>query len=312
MRVGLIGAGYAGSLHARRIGRCGTATMVGVCDPVIERAASLARPLGAPALARYQQLDDVDCLYICAPPDRHDEIVRFALERRTPFLLEKPLAPDLATAQRLADAISNRPLINAVGYHWRYRSDVDALRRHLEGRSILLAGLRWIDRHPDAPWWRSVRRSGGQVVEQVTHLLDLARVFLGEATAVGAAGHVARVPEADFPDTVVTHLAFSSGALATLMATCAAETPSPPSLELVTANGSAIIDDLSARWTGEPPFEPPPPADPYQAETDAFIAAVASGDPASIRIDVGEALLTHALACRIQAAAADHAAPTSS
>jgi predicted dehydrogenase len=142
----------------------------------------------------------------------------------------------------------------------------------------------------------------------VTHLLDLARVFLGEATAIGAAGHQARMPGVDFPDTVVAHLAFSSGALSTLTATCAAEAPTPPSLELVTPSGSATIDDVTVKWTGRPALEPSPPVDPYQVETDAFIAAVASGDPASIRIDVQEALQTHALACGIQAAAAVHMA----
>jgi len=306
VRVGLIGAGYAGAIHASRLQRCVAARVVGVCDPLVDRAEALAGPLGARSFSDYREIGDVDCLYICTPPHQHAEIVRFALENRTPFLLEKPLAPDLATANALADALRPRPVITAVGYQWRYRADVDAVRTFLEGRPILLANLRWIDTRPSAPWWGDVGLSGGQVIEQATHLLDLARVFLGEACDLAAAAHVGRTPMAQLPDTTAAHLAFRSGALATLMATCAAHAASQPSLELLTPYGSVTIYERAVTWSGEPPLVVPPPIDPYLAETEAFIAAVASCDASPIRVDFDEALRSHALACGVQAAAAAH------
>jgi predicted dehydrogenase len=78
---------------------------------------------------------------------------------------------------------------------------------------------RWLDATPAPAWWRRVDRGGGQVVEQATHLYDLARYLVGEASVVGAAstrGPATASPEIDVADSSAAVIRFDSGAVGSL------------------------------------------------------------------------------------------------
>ena len=78
-------------------------------------------------------------------------------------------------------------------------------------------------RRPPPEWWRREDRSGGQIVEQATHIIDLARFLAGDVTEVyGLAARRARpdFPDVDVPTASTAALRFASGAIANLSATC--------------------------------------------------------------------------------------------
>ena len=78
---------------------------------------------------------------------------------------------------------------------------------------------RWLDSTPAPAWWGRTDEGGGQVVEQATHLYDLARYLVGEATVVGAAStrDLASVsPEVDVADSSAAVIRFDSGAVGSL------------------------------------------------------------------------------------------------
>jgi predicted dehydrogenase len=73
-------------------------------------------------------------------------------------------------------------------------------------------------------WWRVKAQSGGQIVEQTTHTLDLARYLAGEPTLVyaqAAKGFVRDMPNYDVEDASAITVQFANGAVGSLMSCCA-------------------------------------------------------------------------------------------
>ncbi len=99
-----------------------------------------------------------------------------------PMFVEKPLAVDLA--DRRADRRPGRRgagCVTAVGHHWRYLERGRAGRASCwPDRPVRLVNGVWLDKVPPVAWWTRRDRSGGPVVEQAAHVLDLARALVGE------------------------------------------------------------------------------------------------------------------------------------
>ena len=106
VRVGLVGAGGVGARHARVLSGLPGVSVVGVADPDAVRAEALAQRCGAAAFADAATLARSvrpDALYVCVPPFAHGEPEAVAVEHGLPLFVEKPLATDLATTERIAE-----------------------------------------------------------------------------------------------------------------------------------------------------------------------------------------------------------------
>ena len=143
---------------------------------------------------RYDDVDTMlakakpDVVYVAVPPYRAVAIGERLVQAGIPFLTEKPLAAsDAAGPARLAAAIERAGLVVAVGYHLRALDILTEVRDWLDGAAPKLVVARWLDSTPRPAWWGRAEQGGGQVIEQATHLYDLARLLMGEATVVGAA-----------------------------------------------------------------------------------------------------------------------------
>ena len=146
------------------------------------------------------------------PPHRRGERGARLVERGIPFLTEKPLAAAMPRAPVRARRCRSR---------LRARSSPSATTRGLEhpersgtarrGRPHLVVG-RWLAGTPPPSWWRRTAEGGGQAVEQATHLYDLARVLVGEATVVGAPRRACRPspPVIDVADATTALLGFDA------------------------------------------------------------------------------------------------------
>ena len=149
----------------------------------IERAAATTAGRETPTytdMARLLDEQRPDVVYVCTPPYRTPAACDLLIERGMPFLVEKPLAAhDGVGRARIADAIDRAGLVVAVGYHWRGLDFLPEVRRRLAERPPELVLARWLDDTPGPDWWGRVDQGGGQVVEQATHLYDLARHLVG-------------------------------------------------------------------------------------------------------------------------------------
>ena len=236
-RVGFVGAGSVAERHARTLAGFSDVRIIGVTDPAAERAATLAARSGARALADADALlaAGVDAVYVCVPPFAHGPIEERLIAAGVPLFVEKPLARDLETAERLAAAIAQRGLVTATGYHWRYLEGVERAAALLAAVPASLARAGWLDKVPPPAWWPRRELSGGQTIEQTTHVLDYARLLVGEVDivyAVGARSERPAFPHADVNDVSVATLHFASGALGTVSSTCLLSGPHRVGLHL--------------------------------------------------------------------------------
>jgi predicted dehydrogenase len=308
VRVGLVGAGGVGERHARVLTSLPGVDVVAVADHVPERARAVAEPCGAEVFPGAEALvgaAEIEALYVCVPPFAHGEPEMLAVERGLPLFVEKPMAADLSVAEDIGRYVAEAGLLTATGYHWRCLDTVHQARTLLDGRSPDLVAGRWFDKVPPPAWWRRRAGSGGQVVEQATHLLDLARHLAGEVDTVTAvattAGHCG--PEADIDEASAAVLRFTSGAVGTLTASCLFPHKQAtvlevvaPGLALEVSEAELVVHDLDGTRRVAPAV------DARVAVDRGFVGAV-RGEPFPAGVPYEEALRTHRVACAIATAA---------
>jgi predicted dehydrogenase len=308
-RVGLVGAGGVAQRHARVLAGFADVRLVGVTDVLPEAAGRLAAEHGTRAYPDVAALlaEGLDALYVCVPPFAHGPAEQAAVEAGVPLFVEKPVGVDSDTPGALAAAITGRGLLSAVGHHWRYLHTVEEARKLLAGRDIRLVTGAWLDKVPPVGWWPHRDRSGGPVVEQAAHVLDLARHLAGEVTEVSAAGNGTPPPVdgADVDSATAATLRFAGGAVGTLAATCALGWKHRAGLE-VYADGLALAVTEDALLVRDADGERRIDGDPEAARIAvdrAFVDAVrGAGD--DVRVPYAEALRTHRLALAVAQSAA--------
>ncbi|MCW2849206.1 MAG: gfo/Idh/MocA family oxidoreductase [Marmoricola sp.] len=285
--------------------------VVAVADPVVERAQVAAERVGACSYddgLTMLATEDLDAVWLCVPPFAHGPLEQAALDRQLPFFVEKPLSVDMTVAQAIADGVRSSGLQTAVGYHWRYLDVVEQAQELLQELPPQLVLGQWLDATPPAPWWSQRDASGGQLVEQTTHLLDLARLLCGEVDHVFAAESTLerdQWPGADVPTVSSALLRFRSGMLGTFSSSCLLESRHRVGLRLV-SSGRVIelreralsdhelrVDDVAVARSDQ---------DPIANEDQAFVdALLGRGD--DVRVPYDEALRTHALVCAVDRSA---------
>jgi predicted dehydrogenase len=189
VRIGMVGAGAVAARHLRTLLSMDGVEVAGVADPALERARELAGLAGAAAYANHMELLDaerLDAVYICVPPFAHGAPELAVIDAGLPMFVEKPVAIDQETAATVAARLAGRPVTTCTGYHWRWLDIFDRAAELLADRPPRLVQCFWLDKVPPPPWWLRRDGSGGQVIEQTTHVLDTARGLAGEVTEVHA------------------------------------------------------------------------------------------------------------------------------
>lgn len=306
-RVGLVGAGNVAQRHARVLAGFPDVRLVAVTDVLPAAADRLASAYGARAVPDVAALldMDLDAVYVCVPPFAHGAVEEAVLAAGLPMFVEKPLAADLDTAERIGARAGN--VLTAVGHHWRYLAVVERARELLDGRPVRLVSGAWLDKVPPVTWWARRDRSGGPIVEQAAHVLDLTRVLAGEVANVQAAGDGSppAVEGADIDAVTAATLRFSGGAVGTLTTACVLGWKHRAGLE-VYADGLALSvgeEELVVREGDREHREAGDPEAARVAVDRAFVDAV-RGEGDDIRVPYAEALRTHRLACAISRSAA--------
>ena len=316
LRLGLIGAGWIAGLHLEALARLGRTELVGVVSATGSGATALAARWGGRVYADLEHLLDearIDVAYVCVPPYRAVAIGERLVERAIPFLTEKPLAAtDAEGPTRLAAAIDRAGLIVAVGYHLRALDIMPAVRERLADHPPALIDARWLGGTPGPAWWKFADQGGGQVVEQATHLYDLARHLLGEAEVAGAASvrDPARGSDTlDVADATAAVLRFDSGAVGTFANTriiangVVSVALASEDLLTVLSKGDRGQGDWHATFDdGKAPVQLHAERDPYEIQAMAFLDAVETGDPGRVLSTYRDALATDRLTRSVVAA----------
>jgi predicted dehydrogenase len=187
MRVALLGCGGIAARHANAARALGL-ELVGGCGRDMDRTAAFTAEHGGEAFVDLDRMIDTvapDLIVATLPPfNRHGEIEHVA-SRGVHLLVEKPIALEQDAADRMVAAVEAAGVVAAIGFMYRFG---DALRRWRAvdtGPVGLYAGAYHCNAL-HAPWWREQAKSGGQMLEQVIHQIDLIRHLVGEPDTVTA------------------------------------------------------------------------------------------------------------------------------
>ena len=209
VRVGVAGVGSLGFHHARILGSLAGCERAGIYDLDSARARTVAEELGTRAFASLEALLSAsDAVVVATPTTSHEEVACAALARGVHVFIEKPIAPDLAAADRILDAAEVNERVIQVGHVERFNAAVLAAREYMQDPLF-------IEVHRMAPF---VPRSTDVpvVLDLMIHDVDLVRAMVGRPIASLAATGVPVITGlADIANARVT---FEGGAVANLTA----------------------------------------------------------------------------------------------
>ena len=207
-------------------------------------------------------------------------------------------------------AVEVNGVVTSVGYMNRYRASVRRARSLLAGEQVLGFSAHWIGAAYRVPWCGDPALSGGQINEQCTHVVDLARHLVGEVVDVDASAQPH--PEGKGFASVSVLLRFETGALGTLLCGCLAQ-EKQIGCRVFTVRGQIALEGWDFKWSPSPVFgdgsDLEPAQDVFLQECAAFLGATASGNTEAIRCDLKDALETQQVVDAIRSVLADHGLP---
>ncbi|WP_246422967.1 glycosyltransferase [Mycoplana azooxidifex] len=308
-RMGFIGVGGIAGRHLDILGGFHDVALVGFADPDIGQAELAVSQFGGKAFDSHREMLEnvaLDAVYICIPPFAHGDAERDLISRNIPFFIEKPITLELSLAEQINAAVGAANLITAVGYHWRYLDTVEEARSLLADNPAQLLSGYWLDQTPPPTWWWKTENSGGQVVEQTTHIIDLARYLVGEVTDVYGRTSFRERPEFpgfDVPAVTTANLTFQSGVIASISSTCLLGWSHKVGLNIFADRLAIEVTDHDIMvdvGSGRPVRQAK--GDPVWREDRDFVDAV-RGDDNHIRCTYSDALATHRLALAVVSSA---------
>lgn len=229
LRTAILGCGKIARRHAEVLAALEEVRLVGFCDQAIENALSFNETFGpGKVFTEHEQMFsdlNLDLVYICLPPYAHTNEVELACQHGVHFLIEKPIALSMDLAYQMAEHVHACGVKCQVGFMYRHGEAVKWLKETMRTSLASPAGFmvaRYACNSLHRAWWRDKTKSGGQLVEQVIHLLDMARFIMGEPCQVYSVQRNMFHTEIDDytgEDSSATVIQFDSGGMAVIAAT---------------------------------------------------------------------------------------------
>ncbi len=298
VRVGFIGAGGIAGVHMKNIFGNEQAELVAVCDIVEENARKNAQAYNAVPYTNVDEMlekEKLDAVFICVPPFAHGDYEEKAAAKGIHLFVEKPLGLDMNTVRNKARVIEESGVMAGTGYCLRYLDTVAKAKEYLRDKEIAMVRAYYLTSFVQTPWWRDMAKSGGQLVEQTTHTVDLVRYLAGNINKVYATMDLRvmnDIPGVNIPDVGCVNVVFDSGAIGHIDTTFI-QPDHRSGVELLGRDFRVWIDGTSLTITDkEKTVTYRSHVDFYKEQDDAFIQAVASGDRARILAPYEEGMRT--------------------
>ena len=192
VRVGIVGAGFIGHLHAEALARVPNAEVVAIASPTPEKCQGLAEQFGIPRhFTDYREmlaLDGLDLVTVGVPNDLHAEVCIAAAEAGKHVVCEKPLCLTLAEADRIIAAG------RTANVKMMYAEELIFAPKYVRAKQLVDEGalgdvflVKQSEEHagPHSPWFWDVRRSGGGVLlDMGCHSIAFCRWVMGNRPVV--------------------------------------------------------------------------------------------------------------------------------
>ncbi|HOL21510.1 MAG TPA: Gfo/Idh/MocA family oxidoreductase [bacterium] len=305
VKIGFIGCGGIANAHMERLAQIEDVEFVAMCDIEKEKAERAAQKYGGKVYTGFEKmLEEVkmDACYICVPPFAHKGQEEMCIEKNIHFFVEKPVHLDLSKAEEISSKVKAAGLITGVGYVLRYFDVVEEAREIISKERIAFARGRYYGGVPGEgknKWLITKSLSGGQLVEQATHIVNMMQYFLGDVEEVFAykvEGINNQIyPGYDVEDASSLLLKFKDGYIGNLTCTWLWSGFNSG----VEVMGKGIILDYQGNTLtvdrGNKKTISISSIDPMLEEEKAFIKAVAKGDGSYVKSDYADAVKTLAV-----------------
>ena len=125
IKIGVIGAGKMGSFHTKTLSKMEGMELVGVADPDMLRAQTLAWEYNCTPYQNYESLVPlVEAVVVAAPTPLHHKVGMFCLEHGVHTLMEKPIASNMSQAKELIELAKKKNVIFQIGHVERFNPAV--------------------------------------------------------------------------------------------------------------------------------------------------------------------------------------------
>ncbi len=220
MRVGMVGTGSMGLMHAKAWKQAGV-RLSGVISGQLGQTQAFARAHDTQAFSSLQDLlAVVDVLDICAPTHLHREMTEAAARAGKHIICEKPIALNLEDARAMIEICSSQNVRLFIAQVVRFFPQYRAAQEIFSSGQLGNLGVLRLKRagYPPSPtWFSDESKSGGMVMDLMVHDFDYALWLGGKVTRVYATSARASHPNSSQDYALVT-LGFASGAMAQIEA----------------------------------------------------------------------------------------------
>jgi len=290
IRIGIVGGGYMASVHAKNLATIENVEIAAICDPFV-KPENLIEAFGIKMyFDNFKKMIDeanVTAIVLTIPPFAHNGEVEYAAEKGVHVFMEKPVALTVDRAKSMADVIKRTGVTSMVGYMMRYGAAVSKLKEMIDsGKAgkVTLFDARYECNSLHTPWWKDKLKSGGQILEQIIHLYDLATHFAGAPkSVVGLTANLCHTDVEGYTveDTSSSLIQFKNGAIGSICGTnCAVPMKWNGLFTVVCEKVTVFFDDpnnaIFVYTDGEEPIEEKVSGnvDTYLEEMKAFISVL--------------------------------------
>ena len=315
-KVGLLGAGRIGQVHAAVVAAHEGSKLVAISDVYSPAAEELAAKYHAQVRSLDEIIADdaINAVLIATSTDTHSDLIEAATQAGKAVMCEKPVDLSLERARACLKAVSatGRPVM--IGFNRRFDPSFAAIRDSLAAGQIGKAELLSVTSFdPAPPPVEYIKVSGGMFRDMMIHDFDMTNFIMGETpVSISASGACLVDPEigrvGDI-DTAVVTLSYADGKLAVIKNSRRAAYGYDQRLELLGADGllqaQNMLENTVVKSTRQGVISAKPtyffierymPA--YKAEWAAFVAAVQEGNDMPVSLQDGVQALAMAEAAQ--------------
>lgn len=226
VKIGIIGAGRIGKVHAKAASNLNGAKIIWLADPIAPDLEETAKSMGIEKTSKnYKDIlndKEVDAIFICTPTDTHYTISMEALNFEKHVFCEKPVDLELGRVKDVKDLVAKTGKKYMVGFNRRFDHNFMAIKENIdEGLIGKLELIQITSRDPEPPPISYVKVSGGLFCDMMIHDFDMVRYLSSSnpksVTAIGDALVNPKIKtEGNDIDTAIVSIELENGALAVI------------------------------------------------------------------------------------------------
>jgi predicted dehydrogenase len=306
IKVGVIGTGGISGTHIGNVAKMTGVELVGVCDIVPGKAEAVAKQRGGRPYTNYQEMLDKEkpeMVLLLTPQTVRFDPIKACAERGIALFIEKPPAKNMEEARKTSAVIRQHNLMHSIGFVLRYKAVVTRAHELLKGRRVHIARMRYyapmiLQYEKFPPFYFVNEISGGVLVDQALHFIDLARFIVGaeieEVHGIGSNLFRPKSEKISTAENLVLNLRFANGTVGSHTHTWAYETWLGE-LEFVSPNARLLLDVFTGKLTGTIEgmnIEYNNADDSYLTEVEVLAEAIRTGDRSKILSTYDDAVKT--------------------